>query len=167
MLTVLGKEKGAKNCTLKGNELKKQLSRVLSSMVVRCYCESHSQYKNYGGRGIKICNEWISDKGLDNFYEWSIKNGFTGEKRSNGYNAQEIDRIDVNKNYSPENCRWITHKQQSRNKRTNKNFTYLNKTQCLKAWAEELDLSYMALYLRIFRRHWSFEKAISIPIKER
>lgn len=165
MLTVLGKIKGARYCKIENNILKNQLKQVLSSMIVRCYCPSHPQYKNYGAKGIDICPEWTCNNGLDNFYEWSISQGFNGLKTDKGYNIQEIDRIDNTKGYSPENCRWVTHKEQSRNKTTNRNFTLNGETKCLKNWCEDFGLPYMAIYLRIFRRRWSFEKAITTPIK--
>lgn len=87
-----------------------RIYRIYKSMKTRCLNPNSKQYKNYGGRGIKICDEWIGENGFMNFYQWAI---------SNGYNDNlTIDRIDVNKGYFPSNCRWIVFEQQAKN-RTN------------------------------------------------
>lgn len=76
-----------------------------SCMKNRCLNKKHDKYHRYGGRGISICNEWMD---IINFYEWSINNGWS--------NGLEIDRINNNGNYEPNNCRWITHKENCNNK---------------------------------------------------
>lgn len=164
--TNLGKIKGKKYCLIGDNKLKKQLSKVLSSMITRCYNPKHKEYKKYGAKGITICDEWIGDKGLDNFYEWAIANGFTGEKDSKGYNVLSIDRIDNNKGYSPQNCRWATREQQARNKSTTIWVNYKGEENTLKGFCEKLNLDYHAVFLRIYRRHWSIEKSLSEPIQK-
>ena len=78
-------------------------------MKQRCFNIKSPKYKNYGARGIKVCQEWLDIK---NFYEWSINNGW-----QNGYS---IDRIDYDKDYCPENCRWISISENSRSKHTTK-----------------------------------------------
>lgn len=164
--TNTGKIKGKRYCEIGDNKLKKQLSRVLSCMITRCYNTNHKEYKKYGAKGITICKGWIGTKGLDNFYEWAIKNGFSGEKDSKGYNILSIDRIDNNKGYSPENCRWATRKQQSQNKSKTIWIEYKGEKNTLKSFCERFNLDYHPVFLRIYRRKWSIEKALSTPIKK-
>jgi len=76
-------------------------------MKTRCYNLKDKHYKDYGGRGIKVCEEWLNDS--RKFIKWSLENGYKKEL--------QIDRIDNNGNYSPDNCRWVTPKENSRNKR--------------------------------------------------
>ncbi len=79
-------------------------------MKRRCYNKNFKQYKDYGGRGIKICDEWLYD--FDSFYYWAINNGFSPDL--------EIDRIDNDGNYEPSNCRWVTHKENMNNQKRSK-----------------------------------------------
>ena len=80
------------------------------AMKQRCYYKKSTAYKNYGGRGISVCPEWLES--FDNFYNWSIKNGYE--------NNLQLDRIDNNGDYTPNNCRWVTRNQNCMNKRNNK-----------------------------------------------
>lgn len=121
-----------------------KLMRVYNFMIERCYNKKHFAYKNYGKRGIKVCKEWKKDFG--NFYNWAINNGFTMNK--NWYECK-IDRINVNGNYEPSNCRWVNAKIQSRNTRRNKLITYKNETHCVTEWGEILNISIGRIYARI------------------
>lgn len=164
--TMLGKIKGKKFCNYNNNKVKIRLNKILQSIITRCYNPKHKCYKNYGGKGITICDEWICEKGLDNFYEWAINNGYYYEKEDCGYSKLSIDRIDNNKGYSPDNCRWATRTQQARNKSNTIIVEYNGRKAPLRDFCDELNLKFHAIFLRIYRRGWSVEKALSTPIKE-
>lgn len=118
----------------------------------RCYDSSASNYPRYGGRGITICDEWLNDPTA--FYTWSIDNGYQ--------DTLSIDRIDNNKGYSPNNCRWTNATQQGRNKRNNKSFTINGETRCLSEWCEIYNLKYATVWNRVYNLHWSIEKSLEI-----
>ena len=106
-------------CAFKGMNAKHNLCnsriyKIYIDMKKRCYNEKNHNYKNYGGRGIKICNEWLND--FMSFYNWSLKNGYQ--------NNLSIDRINVNGDYKPTNCRWATKEIQCNNKRNNVFYEY-------------------------------------------
>ena len=134
---------------------KSRLNNIWYKIKARCLNPSYHQYDLYGGRGIDICDEWKND--FLAFYNWAIENGYS-ENLS-------IDRIDVNGDYSPTNCRWCTPKEQSNNKRNNINITINDKTQTLAQWCEELGLNYGTVRRRIKVYGWSDSEALGF--KER
>ena len=115
---------------------------IWSSMVTRCYNPNRKQYDNYGGRGIRVCDRWLGENGFENFVH------DMGERPSPEHS---IDRIDVNGNYEPSNCRWATIKEQSRNKRTTK-YVYLNGDEIpLAELCEILGLNYYSVNAKLSR----------------
>ncbi len=124
-------------------------------MKQRCYNPKHPSYHIYGGRGIKICNRWLGNEGFDNFCE---DMGKRPPKHS-------LDRINVNGNYTPKNCKWSTKKQQQNNRRDNRYITYQGVTKALGLWAEELGIERETLRGRL-RYGWTVEKTLTTPIQE-
>jgi len=112
---------------------------IWKTLRQRCANPNDPAYKNYGGRGITVCDRWNR---FENFYE------DMGERPS----SMSIDRRDNNGNYCPENCSWETRKNQNRNARSNVTIKYDGKTQCMAAWAEELCVDYETLRRRL-KRH--------------
>ena len=105
----------------------------------RCYNKNNKDYRYYGGRGIKACDRWLGEKGFENFL------ADMGKKPSPKHS---IDRIDNNRDYTPENCRWATLLEQANNKNWNVFLTYNNKTQTIAQWARELNVHVELLYGR-------------------
>ena len=143
-----------------------RLSRIFNGLKVRCYNTKNKDYTLYGGRGIKLCDEWnnretVRDiegnntKGFLAFKKWALENGYTDNLT--------VDRIDVNGDYSPENCKWVTQKEQCNNKRNNHYITYNGKTQSLAEWARDLGIKRSTLSNRLNVYGWSVEKAFNHP----
>ena len=123
-------------------------------MRERCINKNHNHYKSYGGRGITVCDEWNDiDNGFINFYNWAMNNGYE--------EGLTIERIDVNGNYEPSNCKWVTNTEQANNKRNTIYLKYNNKTQSLLDWCKELNLNYTLVRSRIKKYNWSIEKAFT------
>lgn len=133
----------------------RRLYGVWHSMRERCFNPNCHAYKDYGGRGITVCSEWNN---FEPFYEWAISNGYKDNLT--------LDRINVNGNYEPNNCRWTDWKTQQNNKRTNIFYTFNGKTQTISQWAKEKGWGRTTLDNRL-RAGWSFEKAITTPIDTR
>lgn len=134
-------------------QCKSRLYNIWENMKHRCLNSKASNYNNYGGRGITICNEWCDS--YETFSKWALNNGYD--------DSLFIDRIDNNKGYCPDNCRWATRLMQNRNQRSNHRITYQNETHTLSEWAEIKGLSRSCLDTRINRRHWSIEDALNTP----
>lgn len=126
------------------------------NMLARCFDDKNISYTRYGGRGITVCNEWKDD--VQSFYEWSLANGYRDDLT--------IDRIDANGNYEPNNCRWITIKEQANNRRSNILVTYNGKTQTMKQWACDVGIPYQVVWQRMQKLGWSAEKALTKPVKK-
>lgn len=124
-----------KNITKHGGT-HERLYKVYSSIKGRCYNKNSPYYKNYGGRGIKICNEWLGrNVGYSNFKKWALSSGYN-ELAKKG--ECTIDRIDVNGNYEPSNCRWVNQKIQQNNRRNNKKIEYNGEIKSLSEWCDIL-----------------------------
>lgn len=118
-----------------------RLHKIWTGMKDRCYNKNCKDYSRYGGRGILICDEWRND--FMKFYTWAIANGYSDEL--------SIDRIDVDGNYEPSNCRWATLAKQNRNMRTNIKIEYQEKKMCLAEASRLSGISQYTLYGRYKR----------------
>lgn len=130
---------------------KTRLYRIWQGMKGRCYTKSASGYKDYGGRGITVCDDWKND--FMNFYNWAIDNGYN--------DGLSIDRKDVNGNYEPDNCRWANNSTQRKNQRQIL-LTYKGETKTLLEWSEKTGIGYCTLNYR-FRSGWDAEKILETP----
>jgi hypothetical protein len=119
-------------------------------MKRRCFAVDDKSYKNYGGRGVTVCTRWLqfenflADMGVPQF-------------------GLQLDRIDNDGDYEPENCRWTTRKQNMRNTRANRLLTIGAETKCLTAWAEQYGISFCTVCDRL-RRGWTVEEAITAQV---
>lgn len=129
-----------------------RLYTIWSLMKERCFNPKRKEYVNYGGRGISVCEEWLDSS---KFIEWALNNGYSENLT--------IDRIDNNGDYCPDNCRWITKKEQMNNRRNNHYIIYKGCKKTISQMAEENGLSYSQLSKRL-KLGWSIERAISEPI---
>lgn len=158
---------GKNYVSLKDKPFGKLLYKAYWRMKIRCYDKNRDCYERYGGRGITVCDEWLDKQnGFNRFYKWSIENGFYYDKEGTKYNNCTLDRIDNDKGYSPDNCRWVNRKVQNNNKRDNINYEIDGKVMSLKAWCKEYNMPYLAVYLRIKRRKWDFFRALTEPISK-
>lgn len=136
-----------------------RLYEIWGSMHHRCSRETHYAYKDYGGRGIVVCDEW---KDFAKFREWAIENGY--DETAPKWECT-LDRKDVDGNYEPSNCRWVDMKAQGRNKRNNRLLEYNGEQHTLSEWSEILGIGYQTLYARITRYGWNGQDVLSRPIE--
>ena len=138
-----------------GRQNASKLYSVWVNMRNRCFNSNNKSFVYYGGRGISVCDEWNE---FLNFEKWAIQNGFEENLT--------LDRIDVNGNYEPENCRWISQKEQMRNTRSNHLLTYNGYTKTMAEWSEITGIPYATLKQRINKYNYSVEKALTKPVKK-
>lgn len=134
-----------------------RLYNVWCNMKARCTNPNVKEYRFYGGRGITVCSEWQND--FSTFSSWA---------KATGYDALApkgictLDRIDTNKNYTPDNCRWISQEEQARNTRACRFITYNGETMTLNQWSARLGMAPGAVSKRL-RRGWTETEAVTIP----
>lgn len=133
---------------------KHRLYHIYNHMIDRCTNHRNPSFPRYGGRGITVCNEWLNS--FQDFANWAFSNGYSDDLT--------IDRIDNNKGYSPDNCRWATMKEQSNNREGNRYVTINGETHTLMEWSEINHIKYMTIIMRI-SRGWTDEKAVSTPAR--
>lgn len=130
-----------------------KIQRAWSHIKQRCYNPNCKSYKDYGERGIKMCEEWKNS--LEAFGQWSLSNGFS--------DGMTIDRIDNDGDYKPSNCRWVSMTVQENNKRNNRYIVYNGKKMTISQCARLIGMHRSTLYGRIVKKGWSVEKATMEP----
>lgn len=133
-----------------------RLYNIWCAMKRRCYNENDPKYNLYGGRGISICDEWRSN--YASFMNWAYENGYDINAPRGKFT---IDRIDVNGNYEPTNCRWVDQKVQANNIRTNHRITYNNETHTIAEWSTILDIPYSNLYSALSKNEFDMAKVLA------
>lgn len=136
----------------------KKLTGVYNGMKRRCYRKAEKNYEDYGGRGIKICDEWLGKNGRERFVLWALNNGYC--------DGLTIERIDVNGNYSPSNCCWIKPELQAKNKRNTIRVEYNGKTMCLEDAVRASGMKWGTLYGRV-KKGWPMEHLFDAPYRKR
>ena len=134
---------------------KERLYEIWTNMKTRCLNENFPSYIGYGGRGIKICEDWVNS--FSAFREWAVGNGYEDNL--------EIDRSDNNGDYEPYNCKWVTPKMNSNNKRNNHLLTVFGEVKTLMQWSEDerCVIGYSTLRNRINKLGWSNKESITTP----
>lgn len=134
-------------------ESKKRLYKIWDGMHRRCYEKKDQAYKNYGARGIIVCDKWHD---FNEFLEWVLMSGY--DKKLS------IDRIDNNKGYSPENCKWSTKKEQANNRRTNRMIVFNGEEKTVAQWSEKIGIKVSVLQARLNNHGWTIERALTMPL---
>lgn len=134
---------------------KTRIYRIWSCMRNRCNNPKHSEYHRYGGRGIAVCSEWDD---VRRFAEWAKENGYADDLT--------IDRIDNDKGYAPDNCRWIPKREQAANRCTSHLVTSKGETHNLREWAKITGIDEGTLRRRISILKWDTEKALTTPTRK-
>lgn len=147
------KKEYIRKANIKHGEKGTRLYNIWQSMKQRCLLPTNANYKYYGQRGICVCSEWLD---YINFAQWARNNGYQDDLT--------IERIDVDGNYCPENCKWATIQEQNNNKTTTHNISYNGETHTLKQWSKILNISYSTLERRLHILGWSVEDALTKPV---
>lgn len=134
---------------------KTKLYYIWQGMKRRCDCASNNSYKYYGARGITVCDEWYND--FSAFKQWSLNNGYI--------EGLTIERRNVNGNYEPSNCTWISRKKQAENKTNTLMVAFNGETKRLVEWSKVLNKDKHALYSRLYERNMNPDIAFTKPMK--
>lgn len=143
--------------TRKYKHSNKRLYGVYQSMMNRCYDARNREYENYGGRGIEVCDEWRNN--YDTFAEWAWNSGYDISAK---WGECTLDRKDVNKGYTPENCRWITNQEQQNNRRGNVLLEYNGEVHTMAEWSRLLGVTYSAISYHCRRKNRTIKQMLDI-----
>lgn len=133
---------------------KNRLYRIWANMKSRCYNPKASRFEHYGGKGVIVCEEWRNS--FQAFHDWAMSHGYADNL--------SIDRIDVNGNYEPGNCRWEQPKGQSNSLSVNRKITFNGITKTLAEWAAITGINRRTIAARLDLHGWSVERALTVPV---
>lgn len=153
--TCSNRQKAAMKSRLKHGQSHTRLHKVWCSMRARCQRETSPDYPRYGGRGIKVCPEWAD---FEVFQTWALASGYQPDLT--------IDRRDVNGDYEPDNCRWITRPEQNRNRRDNVRYSFRGQSLLLPEIAELTGIPFTRLANRVRRDGMTPEQAVDKPFRK-
>lgn len=142
-----------RGCTITHGFTNTRIYECWTDMKRRCYNPKNKRFRNYGGRGIKVCDEWKTD--FRAFCEWAMVAGYSEELT--------LDRIDVNADYSPSNCRWATKKEQARNTTRNHYVEAFGEIKTIAEWSEIFGVPQDVIKDRLNKLQWCGEEAVSTP----
>lgn len=125
---------------------------IYQQMKARCYKKYSPKYMSYGGRGISICEEWLGENGFQNFYEWSMKNGYS--------DSLSIDRMDNDGNYEPSNCRWATRKEQANNRRTSRYINVDEEKMTVSMFADKFHIKSKSFITRRLDKGYGYKRIL-------
>lgn len=140
--------RGSNPCNCLNEVLNKRLHRIWINMKTRCYNEKSLNYKQYGKLGIKVCDEWKNS--YKSFETWALNNEYK--------DFLTLDRINIYKNYCPNNCRWVDSNEQNNNKKNNIMFVYKNKKASLKRICEHFNINYKTIHTYYQRNNLNYEE---------
>lgn len=146
-------EKASEVCTenfKKHGDANTRLYKIWIGMRKRCLNPKSYNYSNYGGRGIAVCDDWMS---YENFRDWAVSNGYS--------DSLSLDRKNFDGDYSPDNCRWITTKEQNNNRRSNKYIEIDGVTHTISEWCEMYNLDKKRIYKALHSERTSLEEIIN------
>lgn len=129
------------------------LYKTWTSMKQRCYNPKDEFYRFYGGKGVRVCDEWKNS--FRAFKKWSLEHNYV--------HGLQIDRIDVNGNYEPDNCRWVTPKVNANNRTNSRMYTIDGETKTLTEWCETYNVPYQRVYSRLAKHNISIIEALTLP----
>ena len=141
----------------KHNMSHSRLYRAWGKMNYRGKSKTWYNAHRYAERGISVCKEWAVS--FETFADWAVKNGYDDNL--------SLDRIDNNKGYSPDNCRWVDRTSQQRNREVTLVYEYKGELKPLAEWTEIIGMKYKTLYDRVKKRGWSIEKALEMPLQKK
>lgn len=130
-----------------------RIDNIYKSMISRCYNANSCNFKNYGAKGIKVCDEWENDR--RRFYEWAFNNGYKDDLT--------IDRIDCFGDYEPSNCRWVSQKVQQNNRTNTIRITYQGETRTISEWSDITGIKHKTIWSR-YRRGISPDRVFKVVV---